>query len=173
MGDRRARCAGVPPRGRGRVPLDRAGPSRAPRGDGDRGGELLRAALDVPIDDLHAEEPDPTLDAARGRPQPGELGGRGGPLGGAARHGLGDGRGPWSTAHRALRGLPGALDTCVPRLPAGRLVPAVRYIVEDVDRALEFYVGRLGFRVLEDWGPVVTVAREDPDGNPVELFEPR
>ena len=40
-------------------------------------------------------------------------------------------------------------------------MPAVRYIVEDVDRALEFYVGRLGFRVLEDWGPVVTVARED------------
>lgn len=37
----------------------------------------------------------------------------------------------------------------------------VRYLVEDLDSALAFYVERLGFVVREDWGPVVVLARGD------------
>ena len=40
---------------------------------------------------------------------------------------------------------------------------AVRYLVDDVDAALAFYVDRLGFAVHEDWGPVVVVTRDDLD----------
>lgn len=40
---------------------------------------------------------------------------------------------------------------------------AVRYLVDDVDAALAFYVDRLGFAVREDWGPVVVVTRDDLD----------
>jgi len=42
-----------------------------------------------------------------------------------------------------------------------RAVTAVRYLVEDLDSALAFYVERLGFVVREDWGPVVVLARGD------------
>jgi catechol 2,3-dioxygenase-like lactoylglutathione lyase family enzyme len=42
-------------------------------------------------------------------------------------------------------------------------VAAVRYLVDDVDAALAFYVDRLGFAVREDWGPVVVVTRDDLD----------
>lgn len=37
----------------------------------------------------------------------------------------------------------------------------VRYLVEDINSALAFYVERLGFVVREDWGPVVVLARGD------------
>ena len=38
---------------------------------------------------------------------------------------------------------------------------AVRYLVDDVGAAVEFYVEQLGFAVREDWGPVVIVERAD------------
>ena len=38
---------------------------------------------------------------------------------------------------------------------------AVRYLVDDVGAAVEFYVDALGFVVREDWGPVVIVERGD------------
>ena len=38
---------------------------------------------------------------------------------------------------------------------------AVRYLVDDVGAAVEFYVDQLGFSVREDWGPVVIVERGD------------
>jgi catechol 2,3-dioxygenase-like lactoylglutathione lyase family enzyme len=40
-------------------------------------------------------------------------------------------------------------------------VAAVRYLVEDVGAAVEFYVDKLGFAVREDWGPVVILERAD------------
>jgi catechol 2,3-dioxygenase-like lactoylglutathione lyase family enzyme len=40
-------------------------------------------------------------------------------------------------------------------------VAAVRYLVDDVGAAVEFYVDKLGFAVREDWGPVVIVERGD------------
>jgi catechol 2,3-dioxygenase-like lactoylglutathione lyase family enzyme len=40
-------------------------------------------------------------------------------------------------------------------------VASVRYLVRDVDAAVEFYVERLGFVIREDWGPVVIVERGD------------
>jgi catechol 2,3-dioxygenase-like lactoylglutathione lyase family enzyme len=40
-------------------------------------------------------------------------------------------------------------------------VAAIRYLVDDVDAAVQFYVDRLGFEVREDWGPVVIVTRGD------------
>jgi hypothetical protein len=70
----------------------------------------------------------------------------------------------------------------------------VRYIVEDVDAAIEFYRGKLGFEVQMHPAPTFAMlARgdlrlllsapsgegggdqilvEDPSGNPVELFQP-
>jgi hypothetical protein len=39
---------------------------------------------------------------------------------------------------------------------------SVRYIVDDVDAAIDFYTGVGGKQILV----------EDPAGNPVELFEP-
>ncbi|SRR5712692_6033526 len=38
---------------------------------------------------------------------------------------------------------------------------ALRYLVDDLDAAVAFYVDRLGFAVREDWGPVVIVTRGD------------
>jgi catechol 2,3-dioxygenase-like lactoylglutathione lyase family enzyme len=38
---------------------------------------------------------------------------------------------------------------------------AFRYLVDDLDAAVAFYVDHLGFTVREDWGPVVIVARGD------------
>jgi catechol 2,3-dioxygenase-like lactoylglutathione lyase family enzyme len=40
-------------------------------------------------------------------------------------------------------------------------VAAVRYLVDDVGAAVEFYVDKLGFAVREDWGPVVILERAD------------
>jgi len=51
----------------------------------------------------------------------------------------------------------------------------VRYIVDDVDAAIGFYTGQLGFAVDNE---IVTgrgvrqILLDDPAGNPVELFEP-
>ena len=42
-----------------------------------------------------------------------------------------------------------------------RDMPTVRYLVEDLDSALAFYVERLAFVVREDWGPVVVLERGD------------
>ena len=39
---------------------------------------------------------------------------------------------------------------------------SVRYMVRDVAACRDFYVGLLGFEVVEN-----------PSGNPVELFQPR
>jgi catechol 2,3-dioxygenase-like lactoylglutathione lyase family enzyme len=65
----------------------------------------------------------------------------------------------------------------------------VRYLVNDVDAALAFYVDALGFALVERWGPPFAMVRrddltlwlsgpggrqilvEDPSGNPVELFQ--
>ena len=60
---------------------------------------------------------------------------------------------------------------------------AVRYLVDDVDRAVTFYTTHLGFDLAERWGKAFAmVARdgvalwlsgpEDGCGNVVELFEP-
>ena len=38
---------------------------------------------------------------------------------------------------------------------------AVRYLVDDVGAAVDFYVDQLGFAVREDWGPVVILERAD------------
>jgi catechol 2,3-dioxygenase-like lactoylglutathione lyase family enzyme len=35
----------------------------------------------------------------------------------------------------------------------------VRYLVTDVDAALDFYVGRLGFELVERWGPPFAMVR--------------
>jgi catechol 2,3-dioxygenase-like lactoylglutathione lyase family enzyme len=32
-------------------------------------------------------------------------------------------------------------------------MPAIRYLVNDVDIAMEFYIGMLGFELVERWGP--------------------
>ncbi|MGO8693888.1 MAG: VOC family protein [Rectinemataceae bacterium] len=69
----------------------------------------------------------------------------------------------------------------------------VRYIVDDVDAAIEFYCSRLGFRQVMHPAPAFAmlsrgdlrlvlsapnpaggggqIIAEDPSGNPVELFE--
>ena len=55
----------------------------------------------------------------------------------------------------------------------------VRYVVNDVDAAIEFYTHHLGFRLADQSGPHFAIlARENlqlvlsPSGNLVELFEP-
>ena len=54
---------------------------------------------------------------------------------------------------------------------------SVRYIVDDVDAAIAYYCGHLGFR--EVMHPAQTfgvggkqILLDDPSSNPVELFEP-
>lgn len=37
----------------------------------------------------------------------------------------------------------------------------VRYIVEDVDQAVAFYVGRLGFALDRQFGPAIAIVRRD------------
>ena len=37
----------------------------------------------------------------------------------------------------------------------------VRYLVTDVDAALDFYVGALGFALVERWGPPFAMVRRD------------
>ncbi|AIY02544.1 hypothetical protein ART_2945 [Arthrobacter sp. PAMC 25486] len=56
---------------------------------------------------------------------------------------------------------------------------SVRYIVHDVDSALEFYVQQLGFTEVMHPAPGFALLSrgrqallEDPSGNVVELFEP-
>ncbi len=65
---------------------------------------------------------------------------------------------------------------------------SVRYIVDDVDAAIAFYCGDLGFTEIMHPAPAFAMLRfrndivtgvggkqilvEDPSGNPVELFEP-
>jgi catechol 2,3-dioxygenase-like lactoylglutathione lyase family enzyme len=64
---------------------------------------------------------------------------------------------------------------------------SVRYIVDDVDAAIEFYCGNLGFEEVMHparaagasfRNEIVTgvggkqILVDDPSGNPVELFEP-
>jgi catechol 2,3-dioxygenase-like lactoylglutathione lyase family enzyme len=67
----------------------------------------------------------------------------------------------------------------------------VRDLVHDVDAALAFYTGPLGFELAQRWRPPFAMVRrgdltlwlsgpggrqlvvDDPSGNPVELFEPQ
>ena len=63
---------------------------------------------------------------------------------------------------------------------------SVRYIVDDVDAAISFYCGDLGFTEVMHPAPAFAMLRfrnvtgvggkqilvADPSGNPVELFEP-
>lgn len=38
---------------------------------------------------------------------------------------------------------------------------AIRYMVSDVDAALEFYTGALGFALVERWGPPFAIIQHD------------
>jgi catechol 2,3-dioxygenase-like lactoylglutathione lyase family enzyme len=49
---------------------------------------------------------------------------------------------------------------------------AVRYLVKDVDRSIAFYTKYLGFKLDMRPGPAFAIQLEDPDGNPIELFQP-
>jgi catechol 2,3-dioxygenase-like lactoylglutathione lyase family enzyme len=58
---------------------------------------------------------------------------------------------------------------------------SVRYIVHDVDEAITYYTGALGFTEVMHPAPSFAmlargdlrqVIAEDPSGNPVELFQP-
>jgi catechol 2,3-dioxygenase-like lactoylglutathione lyase family enzyme len=40
-------------------------------------------------------------------------------------------------------------------------VPTVRYLVDDVDRALAFYTGKLGFDLLQHWGSAFAIVERD------------
>ncbi len=40
-------------------------------------------------------------------------------------------------------------------------MPVVRYFVADLDRSLAFYVGQLGFREVERWGPAFAQVERD------------
>jgi len=40
-------------------------------------------------------------------------------------------------------------------------MPAVRYLVDDVDRALTFYTGKLGFALAERWGKAFAMVARD------------
>ena len=52
-------------------------------------------------------------------------------------------------------------------------VHGVRYQVTDVARSTAFYTTHLGFIVEHQHGPGgKQIQIEDPDGNPIELFEP-
>lgn len=37
-------------------------------------------------------------------------------------------------------------------------MPAIRYLVNDVDKAVAFYTEHLGFALKEEWGPVAVLA---------------
>lgn len=37
----------------------------------------------------------------------------------------------------------------------------VRYMVSDVDRAVDFYTKRLGFELAEKWGPAFAIVKKD------------
>jgi uncharacterized glyoxalase superfamily protein PhnB len=56
---------------------------------------------------------------------------------------------------------------------------SVRYMVDDVDAAIDFYTEHFGFTVLSSAPPAfAAVVRgrqilvDDPSGNPIELFQP-
>ena len=40
-------------------------------------------------------------------------------------------------------------------------MPAVRYLVDDVDRAVTFYTGKLGFALTERWGKAFAMVARD------------
>ncbi|HXL14566.1 MAG TPA: VOC family protein [Methylomirabilota bacterium] len=40
-------------------------------------------------------------------------------------------------------------------------MPAVRYLVDDVDRAVTFYTGKLGFSLTERWGKAIAMVARD------------
>jgi catechol 2,3-dioxygenase-like lactoylglutathione lyase family enzyme len=40
-------------------------------------------------------------------------------------------------------------------------MPTVRYLVDDVDRAVAFYTGKLGFSLTERWGKVIAMVARD------------
>ena len=40
-------------------------------------------------------------------------------------------------------------------------MPAVRYLVDDVDRAVSFYTEKLGFSLAERWGKVIAMVARD------------
>ena len=40
-------------------------------------------------------------------------------------------------------------------------MPAVRYLVDDVDRAVSFYTGKLGFTLTERWGKAFAMIARD------------
>lgn len=42
-------------------------------------------------------------------------------------------------------------------------MPTVRYLVDDLDAAVDWYVDRLGFSERETWGPVTIVHRDGLD----------
>jgi hypothetical protein len=56
---------------------------------------------------------------------------------------------------------------------------SVRYLVDDVDRAIDFYTIHLGFTLGLNASPAIVkgpggqrILLLDPAGNPVELFQP-
>jgi hypothetical protein len=57
-------------------------------------------------------------------------------------------------------------------------VHGIRYQVKDVARSIAFYTRHLGFQVRHQQPPAFAsvgcrqIQIEDPDGNPIELFEP-
>ena len=85
----------------GRVAVERRRPGRAPARDRDRGRQLRPAAAHVPLHRHDAEGPAASLDAGGRQVQSGQLGGRGGPIGGDAEDGLGARRQPRRAARRA------------------------------------------------------------------------
>ena len=40
-------------------------------------------------------------------------------------------------------------------------MPAIRYLVDDVDRAVSFYTGKLGFSLTERWGKAFAMVARD------------
>jgi catechol 2,3-dioxygenase-like lactoylglutathione lyase family enzyme len=40
-------------------------------------------------------------------------------------------------------------------------MPAVRYLVDDVDRAVSFYTEKLGFTLDQRWGPAIAMVSRD------------
>ena len=62
------------------------------------------------------------------------------------------------------------------------LTANVRYMVDDVEAAVDFYTTHLGFELLTDQAPAFAdvqrgsgaqILLDDPSGNPIELFQPR
>ncbi len=77
------------------------GSGRAPARGADRGRQLRAASAHVPLHQHDAGGPAASLDAGGSQVQSGQLGGRGGPIGGDAEDGLGARRQPRRAACRA------------------------------------------------------------------------